>query len=1522
MFLQQPQTDALLTPPTWLAFVRYFLKVVFPPKKIDSIALVFCVAGMTAFSGEPDRVALREHVPRVVAGLTPLGQLPATNRLQLAIGLPLRNQTQLDELLSQLYDSASTNYHRFLTSPEFTARFGPTEKEYQAVKAFARSHGFVIAGTQSNRLVLDVQADAGNVEQAFHVTLRKFRHPSEARDFFAPDTEPSVPTNLPVADMWGLSDYGRAKPQSHKLDPLQIRPLGGSGPGGYYAGNDFRNAYAPGTTLDGAGQSVGLLEFSSYFSTDITSYENTIGLTNYVPVNNVVLPGGTPGTANNSEVALDIEVAIAMAPALSQVIVYEIKSINPSSIVSRMASDNLAKQLSSSWTWSGGPSTTVENAFKQMAAQGQSFFQASGDSDAYTGAQILDNSLQVNSPVGSTNITAVGGTTLTMSGTGNSWSSETVWNYHIYGGANANVGSGGGISSYYKTPSWQSGLDMSSNLGSSVWRNVPDVALTADGVYVAYNNGGSGGMAGTSCAAPLWAGFCALANQFSVATNGTTLGFLNPAFYAIASSSCYANCFHDITTGNNVGTNTAGLFNALAGYDLCTGLGTPGGTNLITALVWPPPIFLAQPVGRNVTNGVSVAISATVGGTPPFAYVWLFNGTNLSDGGNISGSASNVLSITSATTNNLGSYQLVVTNATGINTSSVAVLNVGIAPVVVTQPTNLTILAGGSAIFSSGVAGSTPLVYQWRKNGTNLSNGTGISGVTNNLLTLTAVTTNSTGSYSLFTTNLFGVVTSSVASLTVVLPPSLVTSTLTNRTLECGRNTNSFSFTTVGTPPLAIQWSFDSVAVTGATNNSFALTNLNLPSHTVSVTVTNLYGSVTSNALLTVRDTLVPVITLLGPNPLMNELGSTFTDPGATASDTCAGAVAVAVSGSVNPGLVGTNTLTYTASDGNGNVKTNTRSVIVRDTTPPAIAWSFTNLVLVADNNCSARMPNVTGTNYLLATDLSGALTILQSPTNNAVLFLGTNPVVITVKDASGNAANSTNKIIVRDQTPPVITLNGGNPLFCELGYAFTNPGAIASDACAGTVAVVTSGSVNPNAIGTNTLTYTAGDSSGNTNTATRTVIVRDTMPPVISWSFTNLVLAADTNCSAVMPDVTGTNSILAADLSGPLTVSQSPPNILSLPLGTNEVVIAVADAFGNTAYSTNFVIVQDQTAPVFISQPPSQTNLVGATAVFSAAATACTPLAWQWYFISAPLAARTNSTLTLSNLTTAAAGNYFAIVTASGGSSTGAVATLTVNLRPTSLALSALINPSGFKQDLNFTAVVTPTNVAGSIQFLTNDVAFDVEPLVGGQAGSTNTAALPRGTNFITAIYSGDANDLPSTNQLPQIVTNHPPSLSSVFYTRGAGTVLNIAVADLATNWSDPDGDPVSLAAIGLSTGGVTVTNDNGTLVYFNSNNVADQFLCDISDGFGGTNFQTVNLAVAFPAITAVAPSPDKSIHLNLTAAPGYTYVLEATTNIFPPGNWLPVATNTLGTNGVWSFIDASVTNFPQQFYRLRLLP
>ena len=551
------------------------------------------------------RRTLPRHVPAAAHG-QPVDRLPGSTRLNLAIGLPLRNQEALTKLLQQIYDPGSPQYRQYLTPEQFTEKFGPTEQDYQAVIDFANRSGFRITATHPNRVLLDVNAAVADIEKALHVTMRVYRHPTEGRRFYAPDVEPSVGVEIPVLDISGLNNFTRPHPANLKMAPRQAttraRPADGSGTDGNYMGYDFRAAYAPGVSLTGSGQTIGLVQFDGYYPADITAYESAAGLPN-VALTNVYINGfdGTPsGGDGDIEVSLDIEMVISMAPGLSKVILYEAQTNGiPNDVLNRMATDNQARQLSCSWGWGGGPDPTADEIFQQMAAQGQTFFAASGDSDAFIGS--TSDFFPADDPY----ITIVGGTTLTTTGPVGPWVSETVWNWGVeYGSTYDGVGSSGGISTSYAIPSWQQGVDMSGNGGSTTMRNIPDVALTADNVYVIADNGTEyPGVGGTSCASPLWAAFTALANE-QAATNGLpVVGFMNPAVYLIGTELDYASDFQDTTTGNNVWIGSPNQFSAVAGYDLCTGWGTPTGSNLVNALSRPPDALRIRPVTGFTASG-------------------------------------------------------------------------------------------------------------------------------------------------------------------------------------------------------------------------------------------------------------------------------------------------------------------------------------------------------------------------------------------------------------------------------------------------------------------------------------------------------------------------------------------------------------------------------------------------------------------------------------------------------------------------------------------------------------------------------------------------------------------------------------------------------------------------------------------------------------------------------------------------------------------------------------------------------
>src|SRR5579863_567502 len=290
---------------------------------------------------------LTGHVPDLVAESKRVGPVDRSERIDLAVGLPLRNQEQLEAFLTQLIDPASPLFHQYLTPEQFAERFGPTEQDYQELADFFVSQGLQVTAKHPNRMILDVSGKASDIESTFHVNLVRWQHPSRGT-FFAPDREPSVETTVPVLHITGLNNAGQPRPMDLKHAPLSsVKPLTtGSGPAGLFIGGDFRAAYAPGVTLNGAGQTVGLFELDGFYASDVAANFKQAGLPT-VPVSTVLLDGfsGSPG-GDNIEVILDIMMAGYMAPGAS-IIVYE--GTSPNDVLNRMATDNSAKQLSSSW---------------------------------------------------------------------------------------------------------------------------------------------------------------------------------------------------------------------------------------------------------------------------------------------------------------------------------------------------------------------------------------------------------------------------------------------------------------------------------------------------------------------------------------------------------------------------------------------------------------------------------------------------------------------------------------------------------------------------------------------------------------------------------------------------------------------------------------------------------------------------------------------------------------------------------------------------------------------------------------------------------------------------------------------------------------------------------------------------------------------------------------------------------------------------------------------------------------------
>jgi hypothetical protein len=335
-----------------------------------------------------------------------------------------------------------------------------------------------------------------------------------------------------------------------------------------------------------------------------------------------------------------------------------------------------------------------------------------------------------------------------------------------------------------------------------------------------------------------------------------------------------------------------------------------------------------------------------------------------------------------------------------------------------------------------------------------------------------------------------------------------------------------------------------------------------------------------TNAILVV-DGAPPLLNLLGANPLTNECHAAFVDPGATATDNCSGVLSLVTNNSVNPNLPGAYLIQYLATDANGNAATNSRTVYVVDTTPPQITLNGANPLIVECHGPFAD-PGVSAVDAC-AGSVSVSVTGTVDPSTP-----GSYALVYSAQDPSGNADTLIRTVQVVDTTPPQITLNGANPLVVECHGAFTDPGASATDVCAGAVSVSVSGTVDPNTPGNYALVYSAHDPAGNAATVTRTVQVADTTPPQIAMNGAN-PLTSECHGPFVDPGATAFDTC-----SGALSVvtnSSVNPNAV----GVYRIDYVATDSSGNQATNSRTVFIVDTTPPQF-AQSASTPTLAATT--------------------------------------------------------------------------------------------------------------------------------------------------------------------------------------------------------------------------------------------------------------------------------------------------------------------------------------
>jgi kumamolisin len=469
---------------------------------------------------------------------------------------------------------------KHMSRADYEKAHGADPADLDKIRKFAQEFGLKIheTGTELARRTVVLSGTVANMQRAFNVELKEYSHPKG--NFRGRVGEISVPTEYAdiIRGVFGLDNRPQAEPHFRRL-PLSPGIKAHAATASHDP-NEVAQLYDfPGG--DGSNECIGIIELGGGFQLDdLNNYFSSLGL-NTPQVISVSVDGGTnsPSTPDSAdgEVMLDIEVAGAIAPA-AKIAVYFAPNTDQGFLdaITTAVHDttNQPSVISISWgsaesQWTDQARTNFDEAFQSAAAMGVTVCVASGDNGSSDG--INDGLNHVDFPASSSFALGCGGTTLQASG--GEIVSETVWNEQQQGGG----ATGGGVSQYFPLPSWQQGFNVPNPSGDQGGRGVPDVGGDADPA-TGYNilvDGEQAVIGGTSAVAPLWAALVALINE----QTGSPIGFLNPLIY---SNAVEAAGFHDITQGDN------GSFDATQGWDACTGLGTPDGAQLLSALTGKP----------------------------------------------------------------------------------------------------------------------------------------------------------------------------------------------------------------------------------------------------------------------------------------------------------------------------------------------------------------------------------------------------------------------------------------------------------------------------------------------------------------------------------------------------------------------------------------------------------------------------------------------------------------------------------------------------------------------------------------------------------------------------------------------------------------------------------------------------------------------------------------------------------------------------------------------------------------------
>jgi kumamolisin len=501
-------------------------------------------------------------------GARAIGPARADERIEVTLRLRAKAPLQ-----AHAAAGASADVHpaqrRYLTRDEYEAAHGADDQDIARVAAFARDAGLAVVQVDAGRRSVVLAGDVATMSKAFDVTLAEYEHDNGS--YRGRTGTISVPADLDgiVQGVFGLDDRPHAQPHFQRhVAARSVRSVAAKA----FTPPELARLYDFPTGADGSGQCIGIIELGGgYKPSDLKTYFKSLGLA--VPKVKAVLVDHARNHPTNAdsadgEVLLDIEVAGAIAPKAT-IAVYFAPNTDQGFLdaITTAIHDKVHKPsvISISWGqaesgWTAQSMDQMDQAFQAAAAMGVTICAAAGDTGS--GDSVEDGQPHVDFPASSPYVLACGGTKL-LAASATTIGSETVWNEGPTTSA-----TGGGFSTHFAVPAYQSQV-----AAGKSGRGVPDVAGDADPNtgYDVRVDGEDLVIGGTSAVAPLWAGLVALMNQ----KLGHPVGFLNPMLYG---SLAGKGVTRDITSGNN------GAFHAAAGWDPCTGWGSPDGAKLLQAL--------------------------------------------------------------------------------------------------------------------------------------------------------------------------------------------------------------------------------------------------------------------------------------------------------------------------------------------------------------------------------------------------------------------------------------------------------------------------------------------------------------------------------------------------------------------------------------------------------------------------------------------------------------------------------------------------------------------------------------------------------------------------------------------------------------------------------------------------------------------------------------------------------------------------------------------------------------------------